>query len=360
MAWRTRTAQFSRVSRYHTSPWLSQSYGAVPTRGFSASAFARQPALVLAEHDNKTLNEGTLPTITAAISAAGDGVTVLVAGADCKAVADKVASIKGVKEVLLAQNEAFKHSLPENVTPLLKQVHEQGKYSHIVAPASTFGKGILPRLAGILDVAVLSDVVAVDGPDSFKRYIYAGNAISAVKSEDNVKLLTVRPTAFEKAATSDNKAEIKEVSAEKPDAGVSSWVSEDVKKSERPDLTSASVVVSGGRALKSKENFAIVEKLADALGGAVGASRAAVDAGYAPNEMQVGQTGKVVVPEMYVAVGISGQIQHLAGMKDSKVIVAINSAEDAPIFQVADYGLVQDLFTAVPELTQKVEDAKKK
>jgi len=332
----------------------------VAARGFSSSrTLLSQRTLVLAEHNNKSLDEGTLPAVTAASKLGGE-ITLLVAGKDCQEVASKAAQVKGVSQVLVADHEAFEKGLAENVADLLVKVQEQNKFTHIFAPASTYGKNILPRTAALLDVAAITDVLSVDSADTFKRPIYAGNAIATVKSSDAVKVATVRTTAFEKAAVGDQSVGIKAVSFEGQGKGVSKWIKEELQKSNRPDLASAKIVVSGGRGVKSKENFALIEKLADALNAAVGASRAAVDAGYAPNDWQVGQTGKVVAPQLYIAVAISGQIQHLAGMKDSKVIVAINNAEDAPIFQVSDYGLVADLFVAVPELINLLEKNKAK
>jgi electron transfer flavoprotein alpha subunit len=281
-----------------------------------------------------------------------------VAGKDCKAVAEKVAKLEGVKRVLVADSPAYEHGLAETLAPLVADFQKKEDFTHILAPASAWGKNLTPRIAGILDITAISDIIAIESQDTFKRPIYAGNAIATVQSGEKLKLLTVRTTAFEKAKEGSSSAEVKEISFDGSTSSLSKWVEEVQQKSERPDLTSANIVVSGGRALKSKENFKIIEELADKLGGAVGASRAAVDAGYAPNEWQVGQTGKVVAPQLYLAVGISGQIQHLAGMKDSKLIVAINNAADAPIFQVSDYGLVQDLFQAVPELTKELGKAK--
>jgi electron transfer flavoprotein alpha subunit len=326
------------------------------SRNFSASSvlFAGK-SLVIAEHDNKTLNDSTLPAITAA-SKIGSEVSVLVAGKDCKDVAQKCAKLQGIKNVWVANNDIFDHGLPENLTPLILELQKQEKFSHILAPASGFGKNLAPRVAALLDVSAISDIISVDNENTFKRPIYAGNAIATVESSDPVKVVTVRTTAFEKAKDAGTAAaQIKELATQVADSKLSTWMGESQQKSERPELTTAATVVSGGRALKSKENFKIIEDLADKLNGAVGASRAAVDAGYAPNEWQVGQTGKVVAPQLYIAVGISGQIQHLAGMKDSKVIVAINNNAEAPIFQVADYGLVADLFQAVPEMIKALD-----
>jgi len=307
--------------------------------------------LVLADHDNSTLKPATLNAVTAG-AALGD-VTVLVAGEGCRAVADEAAKIAGVSKVLLADAAPYAHPLAENLAPLVAGL--ASGYTHLLAPATTTGKNVMPRVAGLLDVAMLSDISAVEGPDTFVRPIYAGNAMATVQSADSIKVVTVRGTAFEAAAAEGGSAAVEEVSAAE-DAGLSSFVGQELTKSERPELTSARVVVSGGRGVGSGENFSLIDALADKLGAGVGASRAAVDAGYVPNDYQVGQTGKVVAPELYIAVGISGAIQHLAGMKDSKVIVAINKDEEAPIFQVADYGLVADLFQAVPELTTALDE----
>jgi len=302
--------------------------------------------LVIAEHDNATLKGATLNTITAAAKIGGD-VEVLVAGSGCGAAADAAAKVAGVSKVLVADNAAYEYQLAENMGEL---VAELGKgYSHILAAATTTGKDFLPRAAALLDVNMISEVIGVEGEDTFVRPIYAGNAIATVKSSDSIKVLTVRGTAFDAAAAEGGSAAVEAVDVAK-DAGVSAFASEELAKSDRPELTAASVVISGGRGMGNGENFDLLYKVADKIGAAVGASRAAVDAGFVPNDMQVGQTGKIVAPDLYVAVGISGAIQHLAGMKDSKVIVAINKDEEAPIFQVADYGLVADLFDAVPEL----------
>jgi len=302
--------------------------------------------LLLAEHDNKTLRDTTAKALTAAKQLGGD-VHVLVAGQGCKAVADAAAKLDGVSKVLLADGAPYAHMLAEPVAALIVSLADA--YDAIVAPATTLGKNILPRAAALLDVMQVSDVTKVVAPDTFERPIYAGNAIQTVKSKDAKKVITVRTSTF--AAAGDGGSATVESVAAAADPGLSSFVGEEVAKSDRPELTSAKIIVSGGRAMQSRENFAkYIEPLADKLGAGVGASRAAVDAGYAPNDWQVGQTGKVVAPELYVAIGISGAIQHLAGMKDSKVIVAINKDAEAPIFSVADYGLEADLFTAVPEL----------
>lgn len=301
--------------------------------------------LVIAEHDNQSLKAGTLNTITAAAKL-GE-VHVLVAGHNAAAAADAAKSVSGVAKVLLADSAAYAHGLAENLAPLVVDLAKS--YSHVLAPASSYGKNLLPRVAALLDVAQISDIIAIESADTFVRPVYAGNVLATVQSSDSIKVITVRTTAFEAAATG-GAANVESVAAA-ADAALSSFVGQELTKSDRPELGAAKIIVSGGRALGSEEQFkAVIEPLADKLGAAVGASRAAVDAGYAPNDYQVGQTGKVVAPQLYVAVGISGAIQHLAGMKDSKVIVAINKDEEAPIFQVADYGIVGDLFTVVPEL----------
>lgn len=302
--------------------------------------------LVIAEHDNASLKGATLNTVAAAKAIGGD-IHVLVAGSQCAAAAEAAAKVAGVAKVLVADNAAYAHQLAENVSLL---VAELGKaYSHILAPATSSGKNILPRVAALLDVAQISEITAVVSADTFQRPIYAGNVIATVQSSDAIKVLTVRATGFDAVAAEGGSAAVEAVAVAK-DAGISAFVGEEIAKSDRPELTAAKIVISGGRGMGSGENFHLLDGIADKLGAAVGASRAAVDAGFVPNDMQVGQTGKIVAPELYIAVGISGAIQHLAGMKDSKVIVAINKDEEAPIFQVADYGLVADLFTALPEL----------
>ena len=306
--------------------------------------------LVIAEHTNAALAAATLNTIAAAQQIGGD-IHVLVAGANAGAAAEAAAKIAGVAKVLVADNAAYANQLPENVAPL---VAELGKnYSHILAAATSNGKNILPRVAAALDVDQISEIIAVESADTFKRPIYAGNAIATVQSSAAIKVITVRSTGFDAAAAEGGSAAIEAVSGP-ADAGKSAFVGEELAKSDRPELTAAKIVVSGGRGMGNGDNFKHLYALADKLGAAVGASRAAVDAGFVPNDMQVGQTGKIVAPQLYIAVGISGAIQHLAGMKDSKVIVAINKDEEAPIFQVADYGLVADLFEAVPELEKLV------
>ena len=307
--------------------------------------------LVIAEHDNKTLNGATLNVVAAAQKIGGD-ITVLVAGSGAQAVADAAAKVAGVSKVLLADDAAYANQLAENVAKL---VAELGKgYSHILAASTTTGKNILPRAAALLDVSMITDIIAVDSANTFKRPIYAGNAIATVQSDESVVVATVRGTAFDPVATEGGSATVEAV-ASTGDAGISKFISEEIVKSERPELTAARIVVSGGRGVGSGENYhAVLDPLADKLGAAQGASRAAVDAGFVPNDMQVGQTGKIVAPDLYIAVGISGAIQHLAGMKESKVIVAINKDEEAPINAVADYWLVGDLNTVVPELVSKI------
>ncbi|MXP27936.1 electron transfer flavoprotein subunit alpha/FixB family protein [Porphyrobacter algicida] len=306
--------------------------------------------LVWVEHNNAHVKDATLSAVTAA-GKLGE-VHLLVAGSGCRAVAEEAAKIAGVGKVHLADNAAYEHSLPENVAPLVTQL--MADHDAFVAPATTTGKNIAPRVAAMLDVMQLSDILSVEGDKTFTRPIYAGNAIATVESSDAKLVITVRGTAFDKADAEGGSAAIEDVSGP-ADAGTSSFVGQELAKSERPELTSAKVIVSGGRALKDAETFQeYIMPLADKLGAGVGASRAAVDAGYVPNDYQVGQTGKIVAPEVYIAIGISGAIQHLAGMKDSKTIIAINKDEDAPIFQVADLGLVADLFKAVPELTEKL------
>ncbi len=307
--------------------------------------------LVVGEHDGTGLKSAALSAITAA-GRIGGGIAVLVAGSGCGKVAEAAARVAGVERVLLADHPLYAHPLAENLANLVVAV--AGAFSHLLAGADSFGKNLMPRVAAILDVAQVSDIVAVEGPKAFVRPIYAGNALQTVEATDPKVVVTVRGTAFETAPTEGGVGKVEMVPAA-GDAGLSAYVGSALSRSERPELTSARVVVSGGRGMQSGENFHLLEKLADKLGGAVGASRAAVDAGYVPNDYQVGQTGKIVAPDLYVAVGISGAIQHLAGMKDSKVIVAINKDEEAPIFQVADYGIVGDLFQIVPELTQALD-----
>ncbi|AFU97627.1 FAD-binding protein [Simiduia agarivorans] len=306
--------------------------------------------LVIAEHDNASLKAATLNTVAAAQAIGGD-IDLLVAGSGCAAVGEAAAKVAGVAKVLVADNAAYGHALAENLGLLIAELGKN--YSHILAPATTTGKNVLPRAAALLDVQAISDIIAVESADTFQRPIYAGNVIATVQSSDAIKVITVRTTAFDAVAAEGGSAAVEQV-ASAHDAGISAFVGEELAKSDRPELTSAKIVISGGRGMQNGDNFEMLYKVADKLGAAVGASRAAVDAGFVPNDMQVGQTGKIVAPDLYIAVGISGAIQHLAGMKDSKVIVAINKDEEAPIFQVADYGLVADLFDAVPELESKI------
>jgi electron transfer flavoprotein alpha subunit len=307
--------------------------------------------LLIAEHDNASLNEATAKALSAA-AALGGGVDVLVAGKGAQAAADEAAKLAGVGKVLLAESDALEHRLAEPLADLIVKLADS--YDALVAPATTAGKNVMPRIAALLDVMQVSDIIEVDGPDTFKRPIYAGNAIQTVRATDAKKVITVRAASFP-AADSGNSASVETVDPA-GDPGLSSFVADRIAESDRPELASAKIILSGGRGVGSKEKFAeVIEPVADKLGAAVGASRAAVDAGYAPNDWQVGQTGKIVAPELYIAAGISGAIQHLAGMKDSKVIVAINKDEEAPIFQVADYGLVADLFEALPQLSEELD-----
>jgi electron transfer flavoprotein alpha subunit len=337
-----------------TQPPRSQS--SLPPEGAAAPlGTARRAAgsiLVIAEHDNQSLKGGTLNTVAAARELGGD-IDVLVAGSGCAAAAEAAAQIAGVAKVRVADAPHYAEQLAENVAALV--VANAAGYTHILAPATSFGKNMLPRVAALLDVAQISDIVGIEAPDTFVRPIYAGNAMATVRSADAVKVITVRTTGFEAAAAEGGTATIEALAAG-PDLGLTRLVGRELTKSARPELAAAKVIVSGGRGLGSGENYhQLLEPLADKLGAALGASRAAVDAGYVPNDYQVGQTGKIVAPQLYIAIGISGAIQHLAGMKDSKVIVAINKDPEAPIFQVADYGLVADLFEAVPELTAALD-----
>ena len=306
--------------------------------------------LVVVEHDNQAVNAATLNTLAAARQIGGD-IHLLVAGEKCGAAANAAAALEGATKILSADSAEYGHSLAENLAPLVAGI--AGDYSHILAPATTFGKNVMPRIAALCDVPQISDIIEIVDGNTFKRPIYAGNALATVQSEDNLKIITVRSTAFEAVADSGGTAAIEAISAA-GDQGLSSYDKSELSSSERPELTSANIVVSGGRGMQDGANFTMLESVADKLGAAVGASRAAVDAGFVPNDYQVDQTGKVVAPELYLAVGISGAIQHLAGMKDSKVIVAINKDEEAPIFQVADYGLVADLFDAVPAFDKEL------
>jgi len=301
--------------------------------------------LVVAEHDNEIVKAPTLVAIAAAEKIGGD-IEVLIAGSNCAAAGEAASKIAGVSKVRVADNEVYAHQLAENIAALIVEIGKD--YSHILTPTTTSGKNFMPRVAALLDVAQISDISGVVSEDTFERPIYAGNAIATVQSSDAIKVITVRGTAFDGVATEGGSATIEALDVV-TDAGLSTWDRDEIVKLERPELTAASIIISGGRGMQNGENFALLESVADKLGAAMGASRAAVDAGFVPNDMQVGQTGKIVAPDLYIAVGISGAIQHLAGMKDSKVIVAINKDEDAPIFQVADYGLVADLFKAVPE-----------
>ena len=303
--------------------------------------------LIIAEHDNAAIKPALLNAVSAALGIGGD-IDILVAGHQCAGAAKAAAAIPGIRKVLNADAPHYAHALAENLSTLIASIARN--YSHVLAPATSAGKNVLPRVAALLDVAQISEIVKVESPDTFVRPIYAGNALATVQSGDAIKVITVRSTGFDAAAASGGSATIENLGAG-PDSGLSSMIGQELTKSARPELTAARVIVSGGRGMGNGENFKLLEALADKLGAAVGASRAAVDSGFVPNDYQVGQTGKIVAPELYVAVGISGAIQHLAGMKDSKVIVAINKDAEAPIFQVADYGLVADLFEAVPELT---------
>ena len=312
--------------------------------------------LLLAEHDNAALKAATLNVVTAA-SAIGGDVHILVAGQNCRPAAEAAAKISGIAKVLVADDAAYANGLAENVAPLIVKLVRDGGYTHVLAPSTTTGKNIMPRAAALLDVMQISDISSVVSPDTFVRSIYAGNALATVQSKDAVKIITVRGTGFAAASAEGGSAAIEAVSGT-GSAGLSDFVGSELSTSERPELTSARIVISGGRGMQSGDNFHMLESIADKLGAAVGASRAAVDAGFVPNDYQVGQTGKIVAPDLYIAVGISGAIQHLAGMKDSKVIVAINKDEEAPIFQVADYGLVGDLFKLVPELDAELAKGK--
>ncbi|AKO52650.1 electron transfer flavoprotein subunit beta [Marinobacter psychrophilus] len=309
--------------------------------------------LVIAEHDNSSLKQATLSVIAAA-KVIGGNIDVLVAGENVGTVAEAAAKADGVNKVMVADNAVYGHFLGENLSQLIVELAEG--YTHILAAAGSTGKDTMPRVAALLDVAQISDIIRVEAPDTFVRPIYAGNAIATIKSSDSVKVITVRPTGFDPVAAEGGSASVEQLVVVK-DAGLSTFVSEQKAKSDRPELASAGIVVSGGRGMQNGENFKMLEQIADLMGAAVGASRAAVDAGFVPNDMQVGQTGKIVAPQLYIAVGISGAIQHLAGMSDSKVIVAINKDEEAPIFQVADYGLVADLFEAIPKLEEELKKA---
>ena len=302
--------------------------------------------LVIAEHDNNSLKGATLNTIAAACAVSGD-VTIIVVGQNIGSVIEEAQTLDGVTKILKCDSEVYANAVAEDLTSLI--ISNCDGYSHIMAPSTTFGKNLMPRISAKLDSQQISDIISVESDDTFKRPIYAGSCIATVKSNDSVKVITVRSTAFDPVSTSNSGIEVIDIEAQSS-LGISKFISEEIAKSDRPELTAANIVISGGRGMQSGDNFHLLDSIADKLGAAVGASRAAVDAGFVPNDYQVGQTGKIVAPDLYIAVGISGAIQHLAGMKDSKVIVAINKDEDAPIFQVADYGLVADLFNALPEL----------
>ena len=306
--------------------------------------------LVIAEHDNIELKGATLNTVTAAKEISSE-IDLLIAGSNCSSVVDKASLLDGINRVLVADKPAYKNFLAENIGSLVAEIGKN--YSHILAPATTNGKNFLPRVAALLDVAQISDISSIVNEDTFERPIYAGNCVATVQSFDPIKVLTVRTTGFDACSETGGSASVEDVPIDN-DLGISSFIKEELAKSDRPELTAADIVISGGRGMQSGENFSLLEGIADKLGAAIGASRAAVDSGFVPNDMQVGQTGKIVAPNLYIAVGISGAIQHLAGMKDSKVIVAINKDEEAPIFQIADYGLVADLFDALPELESKI------
>ena len=302
--------------------------------------------LVIAEHDNNNLKGATLNTVTAATSLTGE-VNLLVIGSNVDNVVEESQLLDGVNKIIKCDADIYANAIAEDLSDIIESL--SNGYTHILAPATTFGKNLMPRIAAKLDTQQISDIISIESDDTFKRPIYAGSCIATVKSNDTVKVITVRSTAFDPVTQNNSGVEIETIDG-KPSAGISKFISEELAKSDRPELTSANIVISGGRGMQSGDNFHLLDSIADKLGAAVGASRAAVDAGFVPNDYQVGQTGKIVAPDLYIAVGISGAIQHLAGMKDSKVIVAINKDEDAPIFQVADYGLVADLFTALPEL----------
>ena len=306
--------------------------------------------LVIAEHDNNSLKGATLNTIAAACAVTGD-VTIIVAGQNIGSVIEEAQTLDGVTKILKCDSEVYANAVAEDLTSLI--ISNCDGYSHIMAPSTTFGKNLMPRISAKLDSQQISDIISVESDDTFKRPIYAGSCIATVKSNDSVKVITVRSTAFDPVSTSNSGIEVIDIEAQSS-LGISKFISEEIAKSDRPELTAANIVISGGRGMQSGDNFHLLDSIADKLGAAVGASRAAVDAGFVPNDYQVGQTGKIVAPDLYIAVGISGAIQHLAGMKDSKVIVAINKDEDAPIFQVADYGLVADLFNALPELADQL------
>lgn len=329
----------------HSGRQLVKTFATTQQQRFASS-------LVIAEHADGALKQSTLHTVTAA-SKIGGPVTVLVAGKDCSGVADQAAKVAGVESVICASGDSLDHAVAENITKLVEEVQAAKSFSHILTAATNEGKNILPRISAKLDKGAISDIISVENEKTFKRPMYAGNAIATVESTDDVVLVSVRTTAFEKAEAEGGSGAVENFESA-ADAGLAKWVSDDIQKSDRPEITAADTVIAGGRGLKNGENFELLYKLAEKVNGAVGASRAAVDAGFVPNDMQIGQTGKVCAPNLYVAVGISGAIQHLAGMKDSKCIVAINKDPEAPIFQVSDFGLEADLFNAVPELTEKI------
>jgi len=310
-------------------------------------------SLVLVEHNDAELTSATLHSITAAKKLGGD-ITCLVAGTNCLPTVEAISKVDGVKKLLVAQHDIYKGFLPEMISPLVLEAQKQFNFTHILAPETAFGKNVLPRIAAKLDVAQFSGIIGINDENTFVRTLYAGNAVTTVKALDDVKVMTIRSTAFDPAPVGDGAVSAEDISSADADTGLAKWESQELSVSDRPDLATANIVVSGGRGLKSAENFELLYSLAEKMNAAVGASRAAVDAGYVPNDMQVGQTGKMIAPELYIAVAISGAIQHLAGMKDSKTIVAINKDPDAPIFQVSDFGLVADLFKAVPEMIEKL------
>lgn len=357
------TSVLSTTNTVQQTPLSSSSNQFIATslRSFSSAAAAanNNNVVVFVDHDNKQVSSATLSAVTAATQLSNNQpVVALVLGHQCADVAAQVSKVKGVGRVLVVEDARLENPVAEDITLVLSNLHKALKYSYLVTSTSAISKSFIPRLGVELDVQPITDVVGVKSSDTFVRPVYAGNALCTVQTTDSVKLLTVRPTNFDKAPLVDSAAPVEQAAAQQTSADMAKWVSNSLRTSNRPELNSAKIVVSGGRGMKSGENFKMLEELADVLGGAVGASRAAVDAGFVPNDLQVGQTGKVVAPELYIAVGISGAIQHLAGMKDSKKIVAINKDAEAPIFQVADYGLVADLFKAIPELSQKLKASK--
>jgi len=331
---------------------ISRNSGTINTR---ANLLLRRfnSTLIIAEHNNESVTPSTLNAVTAATKVGGD-VSCIVAGTKVGAVVEQLKKVPGIKKILIAENPGFNGFLPESLTPLIVATQNQFKFTHIIAGATAFGKNLLPRVAAKLDVSPITDIIGIKSPDTFIRTIYAGNAVLTLKSKDPVKVISIRGTAFEAAKTEGGSASVEQAPAADTKNELTKFLGQELSKSDRPELTSAKTVISGGRGMKTGDNFKLLYDLADKLGAAVGASRAAVDAGMVPNDLQVGQTGKIVAPDLYIAVGISGAIQHLAGMKDSKTIVAINKDPEAPIFQVADYGIVADLFKAVPEMTEKL------